>query len=876
MSTTALKPQTEPQNGHLADPPPRPDPNIEIPPFFWDGTGKEEYHVGAWAYRVGFWPVVIAPKGAILKGHSEPAKGKEPLGKAWGAKRYTTRELGERREWHKDVGPSGNGICLGPDRAPDGGWLIDLEVDGDGGEDSLLTLCGGEAVDTLGWGSTRGEHRLLLADGERLLDLLSRAGAIEGKREKAGVWHLPFLPGLEPRIGGFKADGKTGKQLQSVIPPTLGTDGQPREWNGCWHITSLPEAAYHFLESVADERKTSQSGGNQRWRGPRSPSSPSSPSASANGRANAIAAFAAKALKDECDVVASCLKNRNIQLNTSALKIGTLVGAGALIRSEAEGPLLEAALQSGLGHGESVATIRSGLDAGIAQPRDLSHVGNSHTNGHPRVAIPTPSNNEGIRPVPPGGIVDPEFKNWDWDDAGDDEEAKPRKEPLRIQTITATMGMLKPEWPKRVGEQLFIQTPDYRPVFLNSPPRLFAWIDRLAHVDWTKGANYVTHERFYEHLRMTVAQYDAIETLPHWPPIPGIYYMHEPIPPTNSARLEELLDKFCPETFLDRQLIKALILTLFWGGSPGQRPGFLVTGPDNDQEQGRGIGKSKLCDIISEELGGGYVDVLPTDEMKNVKTRLLSTEDGRKRVVRLDNVKTHRFSWADLEGLMTSSVVSGHSMYHGEGRRPNTLVWLITLNGASLSKDMAQRVIVVKLTRPEFESGWEDDVRAFCRTHRLELLGEIREALETAPGEITPKLRWAAWERDVLTKLRDYRMVEQEIKSRQDAIDDDQGERELIIETFREKLNQRGHNPDTEAILIPAAVAAEWVSEATRERYATNKASAFLKGLSISNLSKSDRGIGRGWVWSGDNADRKSPPRKVGECIPPHGDDGDD
>src|SRR6202012_5449375 len=113
-------------------------------------------------------------------------------------------------------------------------------------------------------------------------------------------------------------------------------------------------------------------------------------------------------------------------------------------------------------------------------------------------------------------------------------------------------------------------------------------------------------------------------------------------------------------------------------GTPGQRPGFLITGPDDDPEQGRGLGKSKLIDILSEELGGGYVDVLPTDEMKNVKTRLLSTEEGRKRVVRLDNVKTHRFSWADLEGLMTASVVSGHSMYHGEGRRPNTLIWLIT------------------------------------------------------------------------------------------------------------------------------------------------------------------------------------------------------
>jgi hypothetical protein len=469
------------------------------------------------------------------------------------------------------------------------------------------------------------------------------------------------------------------------------------------------------------------------------------------------------------------------------------------------------------------------------------------------------------------------FSNWEWEEVevkgqeGDSESGSDKKTKFvpvgrRMKDIECDLrlighkwGNLDAEWPCRVDEVLFVESHDYQPIYLNSASRLFAWINRISPIDWKRGSNFITQEQFFEHERMTALRYDAIETLPHWPPISGIYYMHKAVSPGDGSYLERLLDFFCPATKLDRQFIKSLILTLFWGGSPGQRPGFLITGPDKDQEQGRGVGKSKLCDVISEELGGGYINVLPTDEMKNVVTRLLSTESGRKRVARLDNVKTHRFSWADLEGMITSSVISGHSMYHGEGRRPNTLVWLITLNGASLSKDMAQRVIVIKLGRPRLASKWEDKVRAFCRKHLQELLGDIRGILEQEPYEFDPALRWAAWERDVLSKLDHCLELESEIKERQDAIDDDQDEKQVIIEFFKAKLEEFKHNPDHDAVLIPSATVAEWISLATRKNYATNQASAFLNGLSIINLSKSDRDGKRYWKWTGAQAGTKSP-----------------
>ncbi len=454
------------------------------------------------------------------------------------------------------------------------------------------------------------------------------------------------------------------------------------------------------------------------------------------------------------------------------------------------------------------------------------------------------------------------FKTKDKD--GKEEE---RRKSFRIGEIADKLNALAPGWPKRVEEELFIPSRDNEPVYLGSSQRFFAWIDSLAKVNWTKGSVYITQERFYEHLRMTCERFDAIETLPHWPAIPGIYYMHQEVPRIEEQPgchrgdvLEQLLDFFCQSSPIDRELIKCLVLTLFWGGSPGARPAFLVTGPDQDPKQGRGVGKSKLCQVLAG-LAGGTIDVLPTEDIGGVKTRLLSNESGRKRVVMLDNLKTFKFSWADLEGLITSPEISGKALYVGEGRRPNTLVWLITLNGATLSKDMAQRCVQIKLDRPTFKASWESEVRKFIRANRWGLIADIRSLLEARSPLLTPETRWGEWERDVLGKTTDWAVTQRTIKSRQEDIDDDDDERRLVAECFAEQLKLRLHDPDAETVLIPSLIAAEWVSAATRTVYPTNKASAFLSGLSIPTLRKSDRGAksgGRGWVWTGKNAQREA------------------
>jgi hypothetical protein len=297
----------------------------------------------------GFWPVAIHPGQ------------KRPIGNDWGRERWDEPRL--RAAFQRYPG-AGVGIGFGPGRAPGGGWLIDLEGDGDQAAESLAALLGGEVPDTPAWSSTRGLHHTFVADGDRLLAKLEAAGAKEGGGIKAGVWHLPELPGLEIRVGGLKADG-TVKQVQSVVPPTPGTDGKPRAWTSSprGRVAPLPEAAYLFLERLAADRRKVESKPTTR-RG--------SKKAGPDGRST----YAVAALKKECDAVeASTEGNRNNRLNAAAFSLGQLVGAQALDRAEVERALLEAARRAGLGQGECLATIRSGIDAGVLQPRDLNGVG---------------------------------------------------------------------------------------------------------------------------------------------------------------------------------------------------------------------------------------------------------------------------------------------------------------------------------------------------------------------------------------------------------------------------------------------------------------------------------------------------------------------
>jgi hypothetical protein len=478
-----------------------------------------------------------------------------------------------------------------------------------------------------------------------------------------------------------------------------------------------------------------------------------------------------------------------------------------------------------------------------------------------------------------------EYYDWDRDDrpAFANCRAVPKEggaegeielEPRSAPEIASWLGKISGEghpWPKRVAEVLFVRGDGHRPVFLDSSTQLFGWVDGFARVYWAGGAEMITQERFFEHVRKFSAErFDAIESVPHWPPMPATYYMHPPVEPKAAGPLlDEFLGFFRPETDVDRELIRAAVLTPFWGGPPGKRPVFRIEGPADDPPElgGRGTGKSTLPVIISR-LAGGYVDLEDGEEFPAFKTHLLSNEEGRKRIVRIDNVKTLRLSWAALEAFITSPVISGHALYRGEGQRPNVITVFITVNGGSLSKDMAQRVIPIRLKRPTYTPRWDDEIEDFLDAHRWGLIAEIIGTLAAERPAFATTTRWAVWEEAVLGRCGLLAECQKAIADRIEAIDADDEEAVDIEALFVKKLLGHRHNPDVQNIKIPVSDAAEWFSEYLKKPIASCTATGILRTKPLKRLVYRRTKTERFWVWMGgkaneDPVDLGAPPSRA-------------
>src|SRR4051794_30901203 len=101
----------------------------------------------SWLGR-GFRPCVIYPRDFPKPGKDQdgnpitiPASGKEPFGARWGVKPITSATISKDVEQFTRAGHvPGLGLCLGPERAPGGKALMDVEGDGPEAEESRAKL----------------------------------------------------------------------------------------------------------------------------------------------------------------------------------------------------------------------------------------------------------------------------------------------------------------------------------------------------------------------------------------------------------------------------------------------------------------------------------------------------------------------------------------------------------------------------------------------------------------------------------------------------------------------------------------------------------------------------------------------------------------
>jgi hypothetical protein len=249
--------------------------------------------------------------------------------------------------------------------------------------------------------------------------------------------------------------------------------------------------------------------------------------------------------------------------------------------------------------------------------------------------------------------------------------------PLTIDAICDSLLALTGGWPKCVAGTISYLDHSQLKV-LEDSASLFAWIGSCAQVEWKRGSRAVSKDELFKRLHQR-EHWAWADPYPHFPPVSGVLYLTEPPDANHTGKLDELIDKFRPKTPYDRQLIKALVLTMFWGGPPGKRPQFVIAADEGDDpDAGRGIGKSVLPEYLTE-LMGGCIDVDPVGDRNRLTSDLLSPNAWNRRVILIDNLKSSKFSNDLLEKLVTRAEITGHRLFKGFGSRPNLLCWVVTV-----------------------------------------------------------------------------------------------------------------------------------------------------------------------------------------------------
>ncbi|HEY1603518.1 MAG TPA: hypothetical protein VGG64_28215 [Pirellulales bacterium] len=423
--------------------------------------------------------------------------------------------------------------------------------------------------------------------------------------------------------------------------------------------------------------------------------------------------------------------------------------------------------------------------------------------------------------------------------------------PLTVQELLAALFNLTDNWPRRLGDALFV--PKENGIsWLMTPPALFGWVAEKTKspVFWERRKGCVTKEELFATLQRVATNYTAIEHSPHVPPIEGHYYACAHPTPGDGTALGGLLDRFCPADDIDADLIKAMFATAVWGGPSGSRPAFVITA-----DKGRGIGKTKLAEMLGS-LVGGLIDFSTQDKIDAIKTRLLSDEGLSKRIATLDNVKSFKFSWAELEAIITAPAISGHRMYVGEGSRPNTLMWIITLNGASLSADMAQRSVIIKLKTPNRSGTWEEETVGYIRVNRLAIIADLVGFFDEPRSQLAKFSRWSAWEREVLSRLPEPADAQQRILERQAEADVEAEESTFVEDYFGDRLAELSYDIDKERIHIPSHIVCRWYNRAANENRSATAISRFLNQMCKEGKLKSIspnpcKTVSRGFLWTG-------------------------
>lgn len=395
-----------------------------------------------------------------------------------------------------------------------------------------------------------------------------------------------------------------------------------------------------------------------------------------------------------------------------------------------------------------------------------------------------------------------------------------------IETICTEIIHAAGGWPKLVGSVPFTMTGEGLEAQANlmaTPSALFAWLHQEMDVRWAvSGCQHretkapqtpPTKGELHEILKQGgggIERYQMLTNYPHIPAMRGIYYTPLNLPAATGVRLAEFLAMLNPETEEDRQLMLAALLTPGWGGEPGTRPMFVLT-----SDAGVGAGKTATANALAD-IWGGACSLDYEESWADLSKAMMSSNDWTARCLLFDNVKG-KFGGSALEAIVSAKTLSGWRAYVGKVSRPNDATIYVTFNMPQLTRDMAERAVVIKIGKPKHDKSFVAQTQAFIREHRLELLADLCDILRRPIQEaISPENgdRWQHWQREILGRIRGGDELAALICARRPEVDSDADDAMAVATMLLAATD--GDEVDSHAIHREAAALGLWKDDPSK------------------------------------------------------------
>jgi hypothetical protein len=412
--------------------------------------------------------------------------------------------------------------------------------------------------------------------------------------------------------------------------------------------------------------------------------------------------------------------------------------------------------------------------------------------------------------------------------------------------ITAEMLAATNGWPKLVGNQPFVMLGDgleQGPKMFGKPSELFGWLHARCGLHWTEKAcsdqstrddrTPLTKSEFYDSLCIggKLDRYKMVSTLPHHPPMPGVYYPPIDLPEPTGDVLEEFVSKFNPATEDDRKLLTALLITPGAGISPGTRPLFVLCA-----DGGQGAGKTSTARAIAD-VWGGACSLNYEDDWGTLSKRIMSSDDWDARVMLFDNVRSAAFGSGAIESAITEKSITGWKTYVGQVSRPNDATFIVTFNDPSLTRDLTDRAVVIKIGKHNHGFDFVSWANDFVGRHRAALIADCLAVLRNPPQwQVGANAdRFQAWQRAVLCRIGGTEGVAKLILDRRSEVDADQEAAIQLIDALRDYDGREVTSIDLYSILTGAGLWAvdQKVSPAQNQANAMKRIKRILSGRQV-------------------------------------------